>query len=310
MCRNAIIYLGVLWICSTAKANETPQWWYTRGLVGTNLPADDFPAINVGQLKNMAYQTWMEVSHQISEVELQISQVENQTSNYVQKTGDTMSGNLHIQSNLVIGTVTATGLYAVAEGSNTEALGEYSHAEGYSTVARAEDSHAAGLKTIAKHAVNYIWSGEYDENGWDLEYFETVTNQQFSVHAGNGIRLYGGDIYYQGNLMDESDLRLKQNIRPLSHALDKVGEIRGVYFEMIKKPEVTEVGVIAQEVEAVLPEVVVNNPEGYKSLDYSKLTAFLIEAMKELKAEKDAEIERRKAQILELTQRIRVLEKK
>jgi len=130
-------------------------------------------------------------------------------------------------------------------------------------------------------------------------YFGSTTTNQFSVHAANGIRLYGGNIYYQGSLVDESDIRLKQNIEPIPNALDKVNQIRGVYFEMIKAPKVREVGVIAQEVGAVLPEVVVENTEGYQSVDYSKLTALLIEGMKE-----------QQQQILVLTRRVEVSEER
>ena len=46
-----------------------------------------------------------------------------------------------------------------------------------------------------------------------------------------------------------------------------------------------DVGVIAQEVEAVLPEIVATNNEGYKAVRYERLTALLIEAVKELRAE-------------------------
>ena len=49
-----------------------------------------------------------------------------------------------------------------------------------------------------------------------------------------------------------------------------------------------QIGVVAQDVEAVFPELVASSVDGYKSVDYTKLTAVLIEAVKELKAENDA----------------------
>lgn len=68
--------------------------------------------------------------------------------------------------------------------------------------------------------------------------------------------------------------------------MDKVSAIHSVYFNYKdESPENIEVGVIARDVEKVLPEVVSENDEGYKSVDYSKLTPLLIEAVKELKAE-------------------------
>lgn len=88
-----------------------------------------------------------------------------------------------------------------------------------------------------------------------------------------------------------SDLRLKTNIVPIADALDKVEAINGVTFD----PNETalglgiearhQMGVIAQEVEAVAPELVSDSAfAGYKTVRYDKLTALLIEAVKELSA--------------------------
>ena len=97
-----------------------------------------------------------------------------------------------------------------------------------------------------------------------------------------------GDIAYTGNIYDVSDIRFKENITPLENAVAKVSSIRGIYFNNLgESPEEREVGVIAQEVETVLPEVVSEDAEGYKSVDYSKLTPLLVEAIKELKKENE-----------------------
>jgi hypothetical protein len=98
-----------------------------------------------------------------------------------------------------------------------------------------------------------------------------------------------GDIAYTGNIYDVSDLRLKENITPLTNAIEKVSALRGIYFNLKgESPDQREVGVIAQEVEAVLPEVVSEDAEGYKSVDYSKLTPLLIEAIKGQQAQIEA----------------------
>lgn len=98
-----------------------------------------------------------------------------------------------------------------------------------------------------------------------------------------------GDIHYTGSIYDFSDIRLKENIKPIENAMEKVSVINGIYFTHIgQSPQVQEVGVIAQDVEIVLPEAVSEDNEGYKSVDYSKLTPLLIEAVKELKALNEA----------------------
>ena len=85
-----------------------------------------------------------------------------------------------------------------------------------------------------------------------------------------------------------SDYRLKDNVKQIENAMDKVSQIRGVEFDWNDKQVVHEgrdIGVIAQEVEKVAPEIVATRDTGYKAVNYQKLTALLIEAVKELQEE-------------------------
>jgi hypothetical protein len=83
-----------------------------------------------------------------------------------------------------------------------------------------------------------------------------------------------------GNVTAYSDVRLKSNIQTIESGLDKVCAMRGVTFE---KDGVRNLGVIAQEVEAVIPEVVHTQNDGMKSVAYGNIVGVLIEAIKELK---------------------------
>jgi hypothetical protein len=79
-----------------------------------------------------------------------------------------------------------------------------------------------------------------------------------------------------------SDKRLKTNLNKISNAVDKVTRINGYYFNWEHgKDTGRHVGVIAQEVHEVLPEIISEDSKGLKSLDYGKLTPLLIEAIKE-----------------------------
>ena len=88
-----------------------------------------------------------------------------------------------------------------------------------------------------------------------------------------------------------SDKRLKENIKPLDSALDKVLQINGVSFDwkaLTEEEKKTihgnqghDIGVIAQEVEEVLPEVVHTRDNGYKAVKYEKIVPLLIQAIKE-----------------------------
>ena len=84
-----------------------------------------------------------------------------------------------------------------------------------------------------------------------------------------------------------SDERLKENVELIGSAVEKVEAINGVTFDWIPMEGVHvhsghDVGVIAQEVEKVLPELVTTRDNGYKAVKYEKLTAVLIQAVKEL----------------------------
>jgi len=79
-----------------------------------------------------------------------------------------------------------------------------------------------------------------------------------------------------------SDERLKKNIKPINNALEKVMSLAGVEFDW-KENDRHSIGLIAQQVEQIVPEVVETKEDGYKSISYGKLTGLLIEAIKELK---------------------------
>ena len=84
-----------------------------------------------------------------------------------------------------------------------------------------------------------------------------------------------------------SDERLKENIFTISGSLDKLIQIRGVEFDWRTMPGIHEneghdIGVIAQEIEKVLPEIVTTRDNGYLAVKYEKLVALLIESNKEL----------------------------
>ena len=84
-----------------------------------------------------------------------------------------------------------------------------------------------------------------------------------------------------------SDRRLKENIENIPNALEKVQQINGVSYSWKDKDvdgyfvRDREVGVIAQEIEEVLPEIVATRENGYKAVRYERLVALLIEAIKE-----------------------------
>ena len=103
--------------------------------------------------------------------------------------------------------------------------------------------------------------------------------------AQNGItntHINQSTTYSAANWCLASDERLKENIETICCGLDKVKAMRGVSYT---KDGEAQVGVVAQEVEKVVPEVVFEGEDGYKSVAYSQLVGVLIEAVKDLSAQ-------------------------
>ena len=114
-----------------------------------------------------------------------------------------------------------------------------------------------------------------------------------SYGAGLGAISASGDIVADGDVVayHSSDIRLKDNIQVIKGSLDKIDGIRGVEFDWNDKSpgwaqeRGHDVGVIAQEVQKVVPEIVVERKNGFLGVDYKRLVPLLIESIKELKQE-------------------------
>ena len=89
-----------------------------------------------------------------------------------------------------------------------------------------------------------------------------------------------GDIYATGDIIGFSDQRLKTDVSTIPDALNKVESMRGVYYTMIRTGQ-RGLGLIAQEVQQILPEIV-GEKEEYLGVAYGNIVGVLVEAIKEL----------------------------
>ena len=108
---------------------------------------------------------------------------------------------------------------------------------------------------------------------------ETTGGYEFQVNGSNV-----ATISFDGQITALSDERVKKNIKTIENSLDKVSNLRGVEYDLVNSDS-HQIGVIAQEVEKVIPEVVVTDTQGMKSVSYGNMVALLIESVKELKGE-------------------------
>ena len=146
---------------------------------------------------------------------------------------------------------------------------------GSSNGLRFRDSHAGTVR-------GYVYANNSNQIGF------LNTGGNWSLKCDNS-----GNVTATGNVTAYSDARLKTNVNTINDALGIVGKLRGVSFDW-KESGKPSIGVIAQEVEKVLPELVLTqqvlDPTGeseIKSVDYGKIVGVLINAINELKAEVD-----------------------
>lgn len=150
----------------------------------------------------------------------------------------------------------------------------------------------------AKKSSDFVWEFVYNTP-------PTTTNQNnVLIHDYNGTITTTGNVgiatttpqykldvagTIRGNNVSPSDQRHKQDIHTLEKALTKLQGLRGVRFKWKDNAQGTDtqIGLIAQEVEKGLPELVSTDSEGYKSIAYGKLTAVLVEAIKELQQQNE-----------------------
>jgi hypothetical protein len=155
------------------------------------------------------------------------------------------------------------------------------------TAAEGEQLEAIGSTTISATQWGYL--GAFDQG------LTTTSHARFHcLGIGTAASTTTGEIRATADITAyySSDERLKENIVPLQGALDKVNNLTGVTFDWkdltdeerktIHSHEGSDIGVIAQEVQAQYPELVQQREHGYLAVDYQKLTAVLIEAVKEL----------------------------
>ena len=124
--------------------------------------------------------------------------------------------------------------------------------------------------------------GGFHISGSDVSMTWDDSNDRLFFSTGS---FFSGSVEVSGDVtaFSTSDERLKDNVTPIGSAIDKINQIGGYEFDWNNSSEHSghDVGVIAQEIEKVLPEVVVDRDTGYKAVRYEKIVALLIQAIKE-----------------------------
>lgn len=138
------------------------------------------------------------------------------------------------------------------------------------------------------------------------------------AHTDTSKELYvNGDVYATGTVTSASDARFKRDVRPISGAMDVARAVNPVTFGFkVDKfpdrrfPTERQAGVIAQELETTLPDLVTTDDLGYKGVAYERLGVYALAAVKELDADVDAEFETQRRTIATQAASLAAMEKR
>jgi len=196
----------------------------------------------------------------------------NDSTYWVDPAGSTTSANFLSKITIQGGSNSATTMMQVVNNYGNPSLSSYYGILHSSSAFYAGNPTGTAYAVYGSDAQFYTY---YDRNN-TAYYFD-------GSNTGDSIRVAGDIVAYY------SDDRLKDRKGNIENALEKVLSLNGFYYEANQKAQELgykkkmEVGVSAQEVEAILPELIKDAPigQGYKTLDYGRLTPLLIEAIKD-----------------------------
>ena len=186
---------------------------------------------------------------------------------------------------------TGSGATSVSRSGNTITISStdnnttYSVGDGGLTQVNFTTARRDKLDGIASNANNYSfpYTITSSNTGSTVVFRDGSGNFSMGALTCTSVSASGDVVAYA-----TSDERLKDNITPIENSLEKVGKLKGYEFDWNNKQDIYvghDIGVIAQEVEKVAPELVQERDDGYKAVKYEKLVPLLINAINELKAE-------------------------
>jgi hypothetical protein len=219
----------------------------------------------------------------------------------------------------------SNGICSMAFGNYTMTKGYYSAAFGNGSIAIGNSSFVSGYSDKAKPYASFV-IGQFNDTTCSANGTSQWISTDALFIAGNGISdnaranaltLYkNGNMTIAGTLTQNSDIRLKRNIIPIRNGLELIENLNPVYFNFKDTATYSssrQIGFIAQEVREVMPELVLEDGRGYLSIDYSKISVILLQAVKEQQNQielQQHEIESYKSENDNLRSQLRLLQEK
>jgi hypothetical protein len=172
-------------------------------------------------------------------------------------------------------TISSTTGYGTVINQNLLTTSDVTHNSITGTIRATNGVVSGSIQVLGGTAIHSGSSGDYQFN---------------SIGVGTAASTVAGEIRATNDITAfySSDIRLKENIQPIQNALEKIESISGNTYDWkdgydeIHSHKGNDVGVIAQEIEEILPQIVTNRDNGFKAVQYEKIIPLLIEAIKEL----------------------------
>ena len=221
----------------------------------------------------------------------------------VTSTGANVSGDFDVSATGSFGHISSTGVIrttSIISGSTLEATGDLTldasgdiilDADGTDIILKDGGTSFGSFKRASSDFIIKAETADKDILFKGTDASTTITALTLDMSEGGNAQflgnISGSQIEASGDVIafGSSDRRLKDNITPISEPLNKLSKVGGYTFIWNDKQDAykgKDVGVIAQEIEEILPEVVTTRGTGYKAVKYEKIVPLLIESIKEL----------------------------
>ena len=217
------------------------------------------------------------------------------TDTDIDTSGSTIIDNIYVTDGVItsMGTRTLTladlGYTGATNANYITNNNQLTNGAGYTTYTANQSVNTSSNVTFNQIYTNDWFRVNYSNGVYWQDYgggWQMTDTSWMRVYNDKGV-LTGGTMQ-AGNFNTTSDIKLKENVVTLENSLDKIKAMRGVSFDW-KDSGKSTIGLIAQEVEQVLPELVEHNEEDdVKTVSYGNIVAVLIEAIKEQQEQIDA----------------------